>query len=492
MKKLFLFYIIIGGLLLSSCKDFLDLPPKNQRAVNSLDDVKSVLAGYLDAFSRSNTAPIVGPSPIVTEAQSMMFDSYADNFDFEANMSQYINSKNIHAQEIFYANKLLFNDRETSDNIWNSHYAAIGFFNALIDQCDELKNADPEELKRVKGEMLALRAYFIFKLQQYFAPMDQEELGIPLYLHTGKEEMGMQMKRKSSSEIYSVITGDLKQALAFFKEVGPSQGYSKFFNGRYITNLLAQVYWFKAESSAKQNDDYAEAQKYALEAVEGVDTYIPKTLLEFQNVQKNLNLEYPAIYMQSLGFGTTAQIYGSSLAYIGYSPTDLKVPENFYNSFDANDIRKAAYFSGTVMSTSWPDGPTTKLLRIHLFTPEEAYLILAESYYRNGEAALALSTLNKFKGFRGAVEKSGLAGQALLDEIVKERRKEFFCDTDKRWLDLKRYKIDMKERRLRFFNKDYTINVEPGDYHYALPIPLTELQENPDMVPNQGWEIIVF
>lgn len=494
MKKLFLFYIVIGGLLMNGCTDFLDLPPKNQRAVNSLNDVKSVLAGYLDAFARSNTKPIIGPSPIVTEAQAMMFESYADNFDFENNMGQYINTKNIHAQEKFYANKLLFNDTETTDYIWNNYYAAIGFFNALIDQCDALEGADPEELKRVKGEMLVHRAYFIFKLQQYFAPMDKEELGIPLYLHTGREEMGMPMERKKSSEIYQVITSDLKQAMAFFQEVGANQGYSKFFNGRFIANLLAQVYWFKAESSSKQNDDYAEAQKYALIAVEGVDTYIPKTLLEFQNVQRNLNTEYPALYMQSIGFGTTAPIYGSNFAYIGYSPNDLKVSANFYNSFDAGDFRKAAYFNGTVMSSSWPDGMANgqKYVRIHLFEPEEAYLILAESYYRNGETALALTTLNKFKSFRGAVEKPGLTGTALLDEIISERRKEFFCNTDKRWLDLKRYKNVKIARKLRFFNKDYTINVEPGDHHYALPIPIVELQENPDIKPNEGWEIIVF
>ncbi|WP_140938523.1 RagB/SusD family nutrient uptake outer membrane protein [Sphingobacterium lumbrici] len=494
MKKLFLFYILIGGLFMNSCTDFLDLPPKNQRAVNSLNDVKSALAGYLDAFARSNTRPIVGPSPIVTEAQNMMFEAYADNFDFEANMGQYINSMNIHAQEKFYANKLLFNDVETTDYIWNNYYAAIGFFNALIDQCDQLKGADEEELKRVKGEMLVHRAYFIFKLQQYFAPMDQEDLGIPLFLHTGTEEVGMEMKRKQSSEIYSVLTADLKQALAFFNEVGPNQGFNHFFNNRYIQNLLAQVYWFKAESSAKQSSDYVEAQKYALAAIEGTDNYIPKTHLEFQNVQRNLNTEYPAVYMQSISFGTVAPIFGSNLDYIGYSPNNLEVSADFFNLFDANDLRKAAYFNGTVMSSSWPDGMANgqKYVRIHLFTPEEAYLILAESYYRNNEPGLALTTLNKFKGFRGAVEKSGLTGTALLEEIINERRKEFFCDTDKRWLDLKRYRIGNIERNLQFFNTGYTIKVEPGDYHYALPIPLAELQENPNMVPNQGWTTIVF
>ncbi|MFD2554376.1 RagB/SusD family nutrient uptake outer membrane protein [Sphingobacterium tabacisoli] len=492
MRKIIILYVFFGGLFLNSCTKFLDLPPKNQRAVETLADLKSVLAGYLDAFARSNTQPIYGVMPVVTEAHQMMFEAHSDNFDFEANMSQYVNvanpGANPHAKEAFYADKLLLNDRVTIDAIWTKYYEVIGFLNALIDQSEELREADPAELKRVQGEMLVHRAYYIFKLQQYFAPMDNEELGIPLYLHTGKEVVGIKMKRKASSEIYAVITEDLKRALAYFQEVGPNAGYSRFFNERYIQNLLAQVYWFKAESSSKKAEDYIESEKYALAAIDGTEGYIPKTVVSFRNVQKNLDPEYPAVYMKSVGFGTVAPIYGSPYA----APANLKVNQDFFNSFDAGDLRKETYFVGNVHSHNWPDDTFSKTLHLHLFTPEEAYLILAESYYRNGKADLALTTLNKFKSFRGAVAKSGLSGELLLDEIIKERRKEFYCDTDKRWLDMKRYKVGAMERNLRFFNKNYNIKVEPGDYHYALPIPLSELQENPDIFPNEGWTTIVF
>jgi hypothetical protein len=137
-----------------------------------------------------------------------------------------------------------------------------------------------------------------------------------------------------------------------------------------------------------------------------------------------------------------------------------------------------------------PNGP--KYVRIHLFTPEEAYLILAESYCRLNQNEQALATLNKFKGFRGAMAKNNLNNEELLREIINERRKEFFCDTDKRWLDLKRYRLGTMRRKLTFFDKEFDIKVEAGDYHYALPIPLTELQENPHIVPNEGWNPIVF
>lgn len=494
MKKIITYILLLCTLLVGGCKDFLDLPPKNQRAVTTLKDLKSVLAGYLDAFARSNTAPIIGAAPIITEAQNMLFEAYADNFDFEGNMDQYINKQNIHANEKFYANKLLLNDMETVDLIWKNYYETIGFLNALIDQCDDLEDADPEELKRVKGEMLVHRAFYILKLQQYFAPLDQEDMGIPLYLHTGKEVMGIEMKRRKSAEVYEILTKDLKEALEYSVTVGPNPGYSRFFNTRFIQNLIAQVYWFKAESSAKGADDYNEVVKYATAAIEGVDAYIPRTVLAFQNVQRNLDTEYPAFYMQSITYGTVAPMYGSTFDYIGYAPSNLKTEPTFLQLFDSNDIRKAAYFNGTVMSGAWPDGFANgqKYVRIHLFTPEEAYLILAEGYFRLGQTDQALATLNKFKGFRGAAAKPSLTGENILTEIINERRKEFFCDTDKRWIDLKRYKIGDIERNLSFFNKSYTVKVKAGDYHYALPIPLVELQENPHIVPNPGWNPIVF
>ncbi len=494
MKKILTYIVLCCTIISSGCKDYLDLPPKNQRAVKSLDDLKSVLAGYLDMFARSNTMPIVGQAPIMTEGQNMMFEAYADNFDFAGNMAQYIHPKNIHGIEKLYANKLLFNDIESTDYIWNNYYAMIGFLNALIDQSEELNQADPSELKRVKGEMLVHRAYYIFKLQQYFAPMDKEDLGIPLYLHTGKEVMGIEMKRQKSADVYKIITDDLKQALVYYQSEGANPGYSRFFNGRFIQNLLAQVYWFKAASSAREQEDYIEAKNYALAAVEGVDAYIPSTLLAFQNVQRNLDSEYPAIYMQSLNFGNVAAIYGSPYDYLGFAPANLKVTSGFLESFDQNDIRKAAYFNGVFLSSTWPDGMPNgpKYLRIHLFKPEEAYLILAESYYRLNQPDQALVILNKFKGLRGATPKANLNGEQLLAEIISERRKEFFCDTDKRWLDLKRYRLETMERKLKFFDKEFSIKVEAGDYHYALPIPLTELQENPNLVPNAGWNPIVF
>lgn len=177
--------------------------------------------------------------------------------------------------------------------------------------------------------------------------------------------------------------------------------------------------------------------------------------------------------------------------------------------YQPGDIRNAIVFNanpavadgkvgpeGKVLNWAWPSDGTTngnvKRGNLALFRPEEAWLMLAEAQYRTSQTNEAITTLNKFKSFRNAGTADGLSGDALLQEILNERRKEFFGDSDKRWLDLKRFGGKTINRKLRFFQKNYDVKVEPNDYHYALPIPLVEVQQNKNLIPNEGWITIEY
>lgn len=497
MKRITFIYIIALVLFSSGCKKFLDLPPKNQRAVETLEDVKSSLAGYLDGVKTKYMRPIVGAYPIYTARQIMMFESFSDNIDFKANISKFINSKNMHAKEEFYANMLLWNPYGLYDvptEIWNKYYEAVGFLNALIDKTKTLKTANADELNRVLGEMLVHRSFYLFKLLQYFAPYDKMDLGIPVYLHSGDQVVGVSMPRKPQNEVYKIIIDDLKESLKLIQQSPARKSFNVFYNDRYINNLLAQVYWFKAESAAKEVTDYKDAKSYSQEAIMDVAGTIPNTTAEINLTARGTNLDYPAFYQTGNGYAEVSPIYGSTWDYLGYQPAGITLPTDLLNLFSANDIRTAAYFTGNAISSSWPDGAAygARYAHFYMFQPEEAYLILAEAQFRLNEIGGAVATLNQFKSFRNAGNADGLSGDQLLQEIVNERRKEFFSSSDKRWLDLKRYGMKTLNRSLRFFNKDYSVIVAPNDFHYALPIPLTELQNNPLIIQNEGWVPIVF
>lgn len=494
--KLYITIICTGlALTISSCKKFLDLPAKNQRAIETMADLKSVLAGYLYGLKSTNPIPMAGTGqlPIINEEQQMMFESYSDNIDFEKAMPSFVNPPTTTIPEKFYADKFLWNDHATSKAIWDNYYTTVGFLNALIDQMEDLRDGTAAERKQVEGEMLMHRSYYLLKLLQYFAPYQDNALGIPMYLHTGLEVVGIPLERKSQSEVYAQIIADLNKVVSYLDEARPDTEYNIFYNSRFVHHLLSQVYWFKSESAAKAGDDYALLELHAKAASEGVEQYIPSTVVDLQNVRQGLDTNYPSYF--HIGRGSIQNLYGSPFAYIGFSPNNIPVAQDFLNLFDTADLRKGLYFANGTISTGWPDGKANgqKKIQIHLFTPEEALLMLSEAYLKNGKADLALSTLNSFKTFRKApAVQSGLAPQQLLQEIVDERRREFFAKLDMRWLDLKRYANKDLKRTLSFFKKSYTLDMKANGYQYALPIPVTELQENPAIKPNEGWEVINY
>ncbi|MDE7073859.1 MAG: RagB/SusD family nutrient uptake outer membrane protein, partial [Odoribacter sp.] len=451
-------YILVFAFLgcLGGCTQFLDLPAKNERSVQSLDDVKSVLSGYLCGQATPGYRSIIGLSPLFSSDMVVMFEAYSDNIDFnQAVPDYYLVDMNQHMQERQYANVCLWNDFDTPKSVWMNYYEVIGFLNALIDQMDEVSFDSQEEWNRVMGELVTHRAYYLFKLLQYFAPYQDAKLGIPVYLHTGEEVVGISMLRKTQAEVYSIILSDLNRANELLAVTEPEESFNLFFRKLRVNHILAQVYWFKAESGVKEDTDYENAAKYAKNAIEGTETLIPKTTAEFMSVAANANSSYPGLYMRGNTYAATAGIYGSTWDYIGYEPSNVPVEQDFYLLFSEDDIRHDAYFSApATIASSWPDGKSygQKNGNCVLFKPEEAYLILAEALYHTGGDAAGV--LNTFKSFRNAGNAAGLRGESLLMEIMNERRKEFFADTDKRWLDLKKYGGTIR-RHLVFFEKAY-------------------------------------
>lgn len=488
--------IIIVGLsvgILCGCTKFLDLPAKNERTIQNLGDIKSVLAGYLYSQTASNGSSMVGMAPLFNADMVKMFEAYADNIDVnEALRTCYLVDNNSHMEEKEYANLLLFNDFDTPRTIWIEYYETIGFLNALIDEMDGIGYDDQGEYDRILGEMLTNRAYYFFKLLEYFAPYQDGETGIPVYLHTGQQVIGVKMERKTQAEVYRVILDDLTKASALLERSGSKEDFNFMFTFWRLNHILAQVYWFKAGSPVAASDDWANARKYASAAVKGVDEFIPSTTLMLNSTVMGYDSDYPGFYMGVWGYNLVAGIWASGFSYNGNMPLDVPADKALYELFTEDDIRTSCYFSRPgIINNAWPDGSVygKKNGRVLLFRPEEAFLILAEAeYYTGGDA---LGVLNKFKSFRKAGTFSG-SGEILLEEIHRERRKEFFGDSDKRWLDLKRYGGATLTRNMVFFEKEYHLTVVPNDFRYALPIPLDELQHNNELSQNEGWVQIEF
>ena len=98
-----------------------------------------------------------------------------------------------------------------------------------------------------------------------------------------------------------------------------------------------------------------------------------------------------------------------------------------------------------------------------------------------GDRATALTYLNKIPQHRNADTYS----QATLDNILLERRKELAMEGHYYWT-LLRYGKDI-DRNMRPGLDAEEVHKEFGNFKLAWPIPIGELDANPNMKQNQGY-----
>ena len=118
------------------------------------------------------------------------------------------------------------------------------------------------------------------------------------------------------------------------------------------------------------------------------------------------------------------------------------------------------------------------------FRLAETFLIQAEAYVRTEQLEKAQTILRRFKEAR-YTEAFQIPNtkEALLDEILWERQKEFVAEGDVRWLDMKR--LGVKTERT-IGGETFKLNGYE-DYRYAFPIPLSEINNNKYIEQNPGW-----
>jgi len=121
----------------------------------------------------------------------------------------------------------------------------------------------------------------------------------------------------------------------------------------------------------------------------------------------------------------------------------------------------------------------------------EAFLNRMEAYALSGEEGLALTELNAFRKTRviGYTDVN-LSGQALLDEIRLERRKEL-CFEGHRWFDLRRQGMPEIKHTYKAEKGGavYEYVLQQGDPMYTLPFPNSVVLQNRALVQNPSREM---
>lgn len=475
-------WLILG---IVSCSNFLNVTPKNVISMDDLESIKTSLAGFLfNEKSDGNGTNSIPTSPF--EMPVMGLIEYTDEWDLSSLAENDL--KDDEVRKIDWRTI-------TTQHLWSNYYSPIGFMNLIIHQAE---TAEGEEDMRdyIMGEAYVTRAYCFFKLVQLFAPYKDNELGIPVCLATYEDFEKQTLKRSTQKEVYAQIISDLGEATERLERTNPRESFNILYSTKVVNRLLAEVYHFKALSAAAEADDWKNAASYAdLETADKTPESDPQTLKDMFNVDKSSWDENDECGIR---------LWTSGRGYSTYDMYDIHIDPAFHTKyfFEDNDIRKNLFFN-EIQYYDYSVGAYVKRLAIDKYSQyqqswgwgylfvglrlSEMFLIQAEAYTMSNRLPEAKEILGRFKKARYTDGVFTIPDQKedLLKDIYRERRKEFLIEGDLAWLDMKRLGVKM-ERVIA--GVTYSLDGE-GDYRYAFPIPLSEINYNKYIRQNPGWII---
>lgn len=365
------------------------------------------------------------------------------------------------------------------DDDWQRPYKAVYVANVCLENLPKIERTavNKDAWDNVKGSALFFRSYYFLQLvweyaKAFDAATASTDKGIPLKSSTSIDDP---TTRASVQQSYEKIIADAKECIHYLPNTGLNcERPSKM----TAYGLLARTYLSLRE--------YDSAYKYS------------ELCLQFNSQLINLNGDPDIVapftsidapfrkFNKETIFFTSMDNYHTSVAqYNAY------VDSSLYNSYDANDLRKQAYFSGTGTFQRFK-GSYSQTNSAALFSGiavDEMILTRAECKARAGDKNGALADLNNLMITRwqngSFIPFTTATASQALDLILIERRKELIF-RGLRWIDIKRLNKEGRNIMIRRFLNNQFYDLQPNDNRYALAIPPSIIQLT-GIPQNEGW-----
>lgn len=489
----------------SACTKFLDVKPIGQLIPTKVEDLENLL-------NNTNTIDY----HFFDNNRGSFYAFLGDNLRISDNQQKYLyvsthpNTDRIAGYTFYHP----YTDPTKPQITWElGIYRAVAVFNTVIDEVKEM-NADQSDLgKIITAQSKAGRAWSYMMGALVYGPMynpngPNDHKVLP-YRTAGSPIVPNPML-STTAEVLDLAEQDLLAAQAAPAIVGnPTRA-----NLTAVEGLLAQLYMFKRDW--KKMQQYTEsAWAKALANKGSVDNLIyDYNKFKYQTDPSAYN--YP---------GTDVEV---GLELIGQDNL-ITLPENreflfyrmtpysfshypsaeFLNLFDTrNDTRyklfALRYFGYATISggVRHDDGIQRfyyrdyKMASNQGLTYPELLLMKAEANARLNNLAAALADLNLLRKYRYAASAAVLANGAsltqdqLLEEILKERRRELPLGTFQRTLDIKRYALDAgkpwSKSKIEHTVGGKTYSADVNSKYFTLEINNATIELNPEwgLTPN--------
>jgi hypothetical protein len=460
MKKLHATLLVISLILLSGCeKGYLD-EPKPTESVNSSvifesqDGVEAFMSGILresrGQFERTDAgglysmyfARVVKGNDLVLGYQWYLFDYENDN------------------REPTYT-RTIFS--------WEFPYYIINQLNQFINGVNNSSNLSDSIKEEFLGQAFALRAFYYFQLAMEFQHTYSYDLSLPappIYTEPAIEGKAM----STLGELYDFIINDLTTAV----ETAPATRNNKSYIDRNVVYaILARVYQVMGNWQQAANTAAIARQGYPLDSDQYPLGFDDMNATEWiwampqRADQTNYFYIAPHAFTDNINDAYGLAFWNKDFVSL-FSQTDIR--NSFIDLYNVGDADQ--YFARASLKFTFDFSSDIPIIR-----SPEMMLIEIEANARMGKESEASNMLLSLQQNRDPNAKaSGNTGEALIEEILVERRKELYGEMGVEWFDAKRLRRGIT--RTGNHRIGSAANLLPDDKKFFLKVPQKEIDAN--------------
>jgi len=466
MKTLITTIILITTL--AGCKKFLEIPPPTYQQVTT---------SVFEDNTSANSA-IIAVYTQMTYGQSYQWCL------FPALLADDLNSYSTDPMLLqFFENNISPDNPSLAYDYWTTPYKFLYEVNAIIENVNRSKLLSPILKRQLLGEAKFIRAFWCFQLVNLFGD-------VPLVTSTDYKINAL-MSRTSKEQVYRLIIQDLEEAKGllnsdFVGKDGVSVTEERTRPNKWAaTALLARAYLYI--------NDFAKAEQEASAVISNpmfkINTDLnevflknsTETIWQLQSTKLSASMNTPE--------GRNFYLWRTPLDGTALSST---ISDDLYNSFEQGDLRKDVWIGTFTEGTTdflfpakykayYTDVMSEYSMILRL---AEQYLIRAEARARQDNLSGAQEDIDIIRN-RADLDNTAASNKSdILIAIEHERRVELFTEWGHRWFDLKR------TGRVNAVMSDYSSrkNGTWGNTDQLLPIPKNDVDKNPNMVQNPGYQ----
>lgn len=377
--------------------------------------------------------------------------------------------------------------------IYSGYYAVINRVNRILEATELLDQSglstdQKNRLKEIQGQALALRALAHFDLLSFFAPtFEDSDLGIPYIDFVVILELPA---RNSVGEVFAGIQADLDAAKPLISDTA-----NIFLTKDLITALEAKIALYRGDNGqaiSKANvliGNYNLANRAQYEAMyqDADDTEVIFKLSKTVSDARAGGLFYFT--------GTGGAFFEMSFGlFDALDPIDIRYDVLVDDDMDGGTIDPVSDPPTTIFIKKYPgrDGQFG-LNDLKLYRVAEQYLIKAEALAKQGQLAEAANTIDALRDARfGADMPTPVYGSLdeAINDVLAERRIELAYEGH-RYIDLRRTRaltgLGIVRNEADCGGPTPCVLL-PTDFKFTLPIPQAEIDVNPNMIQNPGYE----